>query len=115
MVDYFIEVTPKDKFRIEILTAQKTLLTCLKRCEMFKQVREEKLREIDKLRTILKYAITTNNNLKLLLPKVKIKLEQKEVKRKEEPKTFYDYSKQLTELESSIGNIEKKLRELGGQ
>ena len=46
MVQYFIEITPQNKFRAEILTLQKNLLEGLKRCEAFKLIREEKTYQI---------------------------------------------------------------------
>ena len=110
-MDYFIEIKPQDKFRAEILTAQRQLLDCLKRCEMFKQVREAKLREIENLRSILKGVVELTKTLKTQMPKVKIKLEKKEFSRKQKPKSFYDYSTELKKLESSIEDIEKKLKE----
>ena len=54
MVEYFIDIAHQDKFRAEILTAKKVLLETLKRCELFKQVRQEKLNEIENLRKELK-------------------------------------------------------------
>ncbi len=112
MVQYFIDIQPQDKFRIEILTIQKNLLDCLKRCELFKQVREDKLKEIENLRRILKELGALGQELRLKMPKVNIKGMEKEFARTEAPASFYDYNKELQKLESSIKDIENKLKEL---
>ena len=65
MVEYFIDITHQDKFRAEILTAKKVLLETLKRCKLFKQVRQEKLDEIENLRNQLKNIIDLNGGKNL--------------------------------------------------
>ena len=115
MTNYFIQVNQQDKFRIDILTAQKELLDCLKRCELFKQIRTEKLKEIENLRQILKELVTLYDELKTQLPKAKIaklKTQEKAYSREKKPQSFYDYSKELEKLSSSIEEIEGKLQEL---
>ena len=113
MTQYFIEVYPQDKLRIELLTAQRGLVDCMKRCEIFKRVREEKVKETANLKAKLKEVIVLFNTFKEQMPKLKIKIEEKEIPRKEKPKSLYDYSKQLQELEKSIVDIENRLKGLG--
>jgi hypothetical protein len=112
MVQYFIDIQQQDRFRIEILTVQKHILDCLKRCEVFKQVREDKLKEIENLRKILKELGALGLELRSKMPKVNIKGMEKEFKRTEAPASFYDYNKELEKLESSIKDIENKLKEM---
>ncbi len=113
MVQYFIEITPQDRFRTEILTAQKTLLECLKRCEIFKQTRDKKVKEIENLRSVLKEVAVLSKEFNSEMPKVKIKFNEREYAREEKPKRFHDYNKELEKLEFSIEEIEKKLKDLG--
>ena len=111
MVEYFIDIINQNKFRTEILTAKRTLLECLKRCELFKQVIEQKLDEIEDLRNTLKEIIKLYSQLKQQMPKVKVKLGEKEYSRSKKASTLYDYNKELKKLESSITHIESKLKE----
>ncbi|MBT6040694.1 hypothetical protein HOH15_02070 [Candidatus Woesearchaeota archaeon] len=115
MADYFIQVNQQDKFRIDLLTVQKQLLDCLKRCELFKQIRSEKIKEIENLRQKLKELTTLCDELKTQMPKAKIaklKTQEKAYSREKKPQSFYDYSKELEKLSGSIEEIESKLQEL---
>lgn len=110
-IDYFVKFFDKNHLYEEILLVQKTLINNLKRCELFKQLRKNKLEEIDKLREVVKEIIELNNVLRQQMPKLDRKVE-KEIMRAEKPETTYDYGKELERLEKSVAEIEKKLKEL---
>jgi len=111
-IDYFVHFYSKDKLHEDILLAERTLINNLKRCEIFKHLRQEKLANIEKLKGILKELTDLNVKLKQQMPKVKVKLADVEIRRKEKPETMYDYSEELERLEHSITEIESKLKEL---
>lgn len=110
-IDYFVKFFDKNHLYEEILLVQKTLINNLKRCELFKQLRKNKLEELEKLRQIVKEILEMNNMIKRQMPKLDRKIE-KEIMRTEKPETTYDYSKELERLEKSVAEIEKKLKEL---
>ena len=112
MPNYYIEIDKQDKFRQRLLLAQKTLVGCLGRCESFKTTRQKKLDEMKNLTKIMCEIVELSKAFEGYLPKVKVKVKEKEVARKSKSETVYDYSKELRSLETSINAIETKLNNM---
>ena len=126
---FFVQVKDPNQVRKYILETLREIVEILKSFEKFKQIRHEKLEQINRLRTLLKHTNKVMGNLKLKLPQTNLRAivvkEQKHPKmhhkKGKKDKNAQDKAtkappkKELTEvdkLEAELSAIEEKLRGL---
>ena len=120
---FFVQLKEPADIRRDILEGLKDIVIMLQKLERFKELRQKKFDDIQKLRLLMRQANKMMGEMKGKLPqtelkpvavkeKVSIKREEpaKQAKQAEQPK-----KKEMTELEkleSELGEIEGKLRSL---
>ncbi|MBL7055841.1 hypothetical protein ISS07_02930 [Candidatus Woesearchaeota archaeon] len=121
---FFVEVKEPNEIRRGILESLKDIVENLQRFEKFKEIRKEKMHNIEILRTDLKDLNKQITNLKSAFPdtklrEIKTKLKptidkKKTKKRKHKPKEVIQEKPktELDRLESELGAIEEKLKGL---
>ena len=120
---FFVEIHESDDVKRNILESLKDIVENLQRFEKFKEIRKDKLSNINKLGNIIKEVNKIIPNLKNALPDTKIRAISKsksmdikkeilKVKRKPEEVASRKPITELQKLESELTDIEGKLREL---
>jgi len=117
---YFVGLEEPNELRRTILESTRDIVDVLKKFEEFKSVRDEKTKEIEKLRSDMRGISRLIVKLKAELPKTKLRMKlykhEKVVKRKVLTGEKKVKKKELTELdklESELGEIEGKLKNIG--
>ncbi len=113
----FVGISGGNELRKSMLECCKGILESLKEHETFKDLRAEKLRLIQQLKTEIKSLSKMINSLKTHLPKVKDtgvkKVEiQKPKENKPKPVKEVKPSTELEKLEAELNDIESKLKSL---
>ncbi|MEK6983083.1 MAG: hypothetical protein AABX33_00785 [Nanoarchaeota archaeon] len=123
---FFIQVKEPNEIRRNILETLKEIIQVLRRFENFKHTRHEKLERMHKLKGLLKDANKLFGNLKRRLPQTNLKpifieetprpaakaLKKKKIDKTREEKTPKKEMTQLEKLETELGAIESKLKNL---
>lgn len=130
---FYVEVHRPIDFRRSLLEASRDLLRALQKFEDLKKVRADKMKEIAKLKSIVRDINSILNQAKNHVPALNIKIpeppkhekkakESKEEKRptahahhrkKKDAKMQYKTSREVTDLEKQLKEIEGKLGSLG--
>ncbi len=106
---YFVGLKNQKELRKSILLSSKSIIENLQHFEDFRKKRTEKLREIEKLKSITDEISSLIERLKSELPKIKVDMEKVKAapqKTKEEP------VKALGHLRGELDAIEAKLKNL---
>ena len=124
---FFVEIKDPDKVRRDILETLKSILEVLHRFEKFKQLRHAKLEKINRLRDLMKRTNKIMGDLKAKLPKTNLKIGSVKEEAAAPKKAFHKKGKKakpaeesapkkepsdVERLESQLGAIESKLKEL---
>ena len=122
---FFVIAKDPSEIKRSLLESLKDIVESLQRFEKFKSVREEKLENVDKLRTDIKELIKLNSSLKAAMPETKLRISLDKKKSKDKKKIVRveekheeietEVSKPMTELEklqSELSVIESRLGSL---
>ena len=129
---FFVQVKEPNEVRKHILQSLKDILGVLRRFEKFRQIRHEKIIDIQKLRTLLKDANKMLGSLKLKFPQTDLKAmpfkepakgsnaakkaaDKKKTKSLQEKPHAKEPQREITELEkleAQLDAVESKLKEL---
>jgi hypothetical protein len=126
---FFVEIKGSHDVRRNVLESLKDIVENLQRFEHFKNIREEKVKRINRLRVLIKDLHKLVSDLKHPLPESKLKvLKQRKsgVSKTKKPKTVKKAipqeaqkpqkkkaNSELEKLESELSQIESKLSSLG--
>jgi len=124
---FYVEVHRPIDFRRSLLEASRDLLRALQKFEDLKKVREDKMKEVARLKATVRDINSLLNQAKNHVPALNIKLPEppkaekksKEEKKpvhhakKKDAKVNYKASRDVTDLEKQMKEIESKLGSLG--
>ena len=106
----FVNVAGSDELRRELLESSRNIVEILKNFENFKSLNGEKYKQIANLKSKLNEISRLMNQLKTVLPSVKMKAHKKA--KKEEVRPVVEPVSELNALEQELNDIESKLRTL---
>ncbi|MCX6706945.1 MAG: hypothetical protein NT001_02280 [Candidatus Woesearchaeota archaeon] len=127
---FYVEIHHPIDFRRSLLEASRDLLRALQKFEDLKKVREDKIKEVAKLKATVRDINSLLNQAKNHVPALNIKLPEppkaeKKAKEEKKPaahahhakkkdvKVQYKASREVTDLENQLKEIEGKLGSLG--
>lgn len=100
---FFVKIKEPSDVKKNLLESLKDIVENLQRFEKFKNTRDEKLRNISKLREDVKELVKLNSQLKAALPETKLRFAAKKVKKKK-----HKHSKKAAKKEAKK-KIEKQV------
>ena len=118
---FFVEIKQDSTLKRDVLEAQKGMVEALQRYQNIKFIRDKKIENVNKLRSMLKHLHKMVSELKEKLPHTKIKGEEVKkkkqaskspVKKKEAVKKEKKPMTELQKLEAELNAIESKLGDL---
>jgi len=118
---YFVGLEKPNELRRTLLESTRDVVDVMKRFERFKSVREQKIKEIERLKSDIREISKLISKLRAELPKTKLRVklpkreevpEKKKVVKKEVKKPKKKEMTELDKLESELSAIEGKLKGL---
>ncbi len=110
---FYVGIRDPIEMRKELLTSSKNLIDSLRRYEMYKNVKEEKLRYIMELKHVFDELMVLNKKLRGKMPRTPIKVPTAITREKEPPKKATKISStKIDVLEQELAKIEERLGSL---